>query len=156
MDPQAGTVVHEPRARALLVAILDAYPGWLRTRIHALVGDRAGASDAVERTVTQSTEWVADALTTLLASDPEKQRDNPLHVLRSASRFANQTLASMEVGTPQRDEFEQRAMPEDTYAIGPLAWIDLGQLVHEAGIEWGAWKAAVIISRRRQPEVESR
>ena len=40
-------------------------------------------------------------------------------------------------------------MPDDVYAIGPLAWIDMGDDVHEAGISWGAWKAATVLTRRR-------
>ena len=40
-------------------------------------------------------------------------------------------------------------MPDDVYAIGPLAWSDLGEEVHEAGITWGAWKAATVLVRRR-------
>jgi hypothetical protein len=40
-------------------------------------------------------------------------------------------------------------MPDDMFALGPLTWRDLGDDVHDAGIEWGAWKAAMIISRRR-------
>ena len=63
-------------------------------------------------------------------------------------------LAVLGVPEPQRDEFERSAMPDDTYALGPVAWIDLGQEVHDAGIEWGAWKAAVIISRRRQEQTD--
>jgi len=30
-----------------------------------------------------------------------------------------------------------------------LTWRDLGEEVHDAGISWGAWKAATILTRRR-------
>jgi len=61
------------------------------------------------------------------------------------------TALLIEAGIPpvRRDEFEVRSMPDDMFALGPLTWRDLGDDVHDAGIEWGAWKAAMIISRRR-------
>lgn len=49
----------------------------------------------------------------------------------------------------RRDEYEVRAMPHDVFSIGPLTWRDLGEEVHDAGISWGAWKAATILTRRR-------
>ena len=149
MDPQAPSTDLDPRAGALLGAVVRAYPGWLRARMGAIAGDVHGANEAVERAVAAAAAWLQDALGRLLATDPDEQRSNPLHVIRSASRFANVELAVLGVTPPARDEFDTRAMPDDTYAIGPLAWMDLGQDVHDAGIEWGAWKAATVITRRR-------
>jgi hypothetical protein len=40
-------------------------------------------------------------------------------------------------------------MPHDHYAVGPLTWKDLSEDVHDAGITWGAWKAATVLTRRR-------
>ena len=39
-----------------------------------------------------------------------------------------------------RDEFERTSLPDDVFGVGPLAWRDLGEEVHDAGITWGAWK----------------
>ncbi|MEI8285987.1 MAG: hypothetical protein WCG15_01670, partial [Actinomycetes bacterium] len=77
------------------------------------------------------------------------QRSNPLQVLRLSTVAANELLKNTAVQTPTRDEFEVSAMPHDEYAIGPLTWLDLGESVHEAGITWGAWKAATVLTRRR-------
>ena len=131
---------------------MRAYPGFLTGRMNELSAGCEGAREAAERAVAASCEWLRDALGRLLTTDPDEQRANPLHVIRGAARFANAELAVLGVPEPQRDEFERSAMPDDTYALGPVAWIDLGQEVHDAGIEWGAWKAAVIISRRRQEQ----
>ncbi|MGA1361385.1 MAG: hypothetical protein ACO36A_00520 [Ilumatobacteraceae bacterium] len=149
MDPQAPSTELDPRARALLDAVVRAHPAWLRARMKEIAGGARGADEATERAVAAASAWLPGALATLLATDPDEQRSNPLHVIRSASRFANAELAALGVAAPVRDEFDTRAMPDDTYALGPLAWIDLGQDVHGAGIEWGAWKAATVITRRR-------
>lgn len=149
MDPQAHPVDLDPRARALLDAVVRAYPAWLRGRMKTLAVGTEGADEATERAVAAAAAWLHDALGELLATDPDEQRSNPLQVIRGASRFANAELAVLGVTAPVRDEFDTRAMPDDTYAIGPLAWLDLGQDVHDAGIEWGAWKAATVITRRR-------
>ncbi|MEY4365890.1 MAG: hypothetical protein RLZZ305_1234 [Actinomycetota bacterium] len=152
MDPTSATPTVDPRAGALLDAVLRAYPGYLAGRMHELSAGHEGAQESTERAVSAACAWLRDALGRLLAADPDVQRASPLHVIRGAARFANTELAVLGVPEPQRDEFERSAMPDDTYALGPVAWIDLGQEVHDAGIEWGAWKAAVIISRRRQEQ----
>lgn len=142
-------------AAALLTAVCGAYPDWLRGRITSIA--RATGRDLdpvalglVDRAVTRAAAWVEAELQSLLATDVDEQRANPLQVLRRASNFAADVLESAGVPVPVRDEFEHRAMPEDPYGVGPLAWRDLGEAVHETGIEWGAWKAATVLTRRRQ------
>lgn len=130
----------------LLRAVTAAFGPWFRGRLRDISGRD---DDRLDGATVTAQEWVASGLATLLAEDPEEQRTNPLQLLRSAARFAVPALESMGIAPPERDEFEQRAMPEDPYGIGPLAWIDLGEEVHEAGITWGAWKAATVISRHR-------
>lgn len=133
----------------LLRAVEAAFGPWFRGRLREIAGrDDSRFGDATAR----AAGWVSSELTALLAADPEEQRTNPLHLMRTASRFATPVLRELNIPVPDRDEFEARAMPEDEYGIGPLAWIDLGDDVHEAGISWGAWKAATIISRHKQAE----
>jgi hypothetical protein len=109
---------------------------------------RVDEKDAA-RVSAQAAQWATDELAAFLAVDVDDQRTNPLHLLRSASRFATDLLDAAGAARPARDEFETRAMPGDVFAIGPLAWVDLGDDVHEAGINWGAWKAATVLTRRR-------
>jgi len=78
-----------------------------------------------------------------------QRRSTRLHIPRCASRLATELLDGAGAARPPRDEFETRAMPDDVFAVGPLAWVDLGDEVHEAGISWGAWKAATVLTRRR-------
>ena len=138
--------MESPYATDLLRAVGAAYGPWLRARVRGIAGRDDERFDAV---VAEATGWVVTELRALLAQDAEEQRTNPLQLIRDAARFVTPVLESMGVAAPGRDEFETRAMPDDTYAIGPLAWADMGEEVHEAGITWGAWKAATVISRHR-------
>lgn len=132
--------------QALFDAVDRVFSDWYLARVTVITGR---SDPAIDQAAGSAAEWVRTELSKLLATDAEQQRTNPLQLLRSAARFAEPVIRGMGVPVPERDEFEQRAMPEDPYGIGPLAWIDLGEDVHEAGITWGAWKAATIISRHR-------
>lgn len=138
----------EEYPRDLFVAVVAAYPTWLTAQIRA-ISDGALVDADVAEIVTASTQQMQTDLLNLLETDVDAQRSNPLHVLRHSTVLANQRLQQAEVVAPHRDEFEIAAMPHDAYAIGPLTWKDLDDDVHDAGITWGAWKAATVITRRR-------
>lgn len=148
-------VMDQDRAESLRVAVSQAYAPWLTARVTevARASGRALSPEArvqlseIVRTVADD---VLAEFSTLLSTDVDAQRENPLHVLRRGSRQIAEFLAAEKTPAPSRDEFEERAMPDDVYGIGPLAWRDLGERVHEAGIEWGAWKAATVLTRRRE------
>jgi hypothetical protein len=103
--------------------------------------------------LTSVAEQVRTALITdlrqLLEKDPAEQRTNPLTIFRRAT--APITALAQRVGVPpvQRDEFEMRSFPDDIYGLYPVTWADIDPRLVEPGLEWGAWKAAVIISRHR-------
>jgi len=141
-------------SQSLLDACVAAIPEWITNRIQHVCLVSGGV---IPEIVTTKVADVAHAtqvqvqidLMALLSVDVDSQRTNPLQVLRGSTLMATALL--IEAGIPQvrRDEFEVRSMPDDMFALGPLTWRDLGDDVHNAGIEWGAWKAAMIISRRR-------
>ncbi|MEI7887410.1 MAG: hypothetical protein WCJ04_08465 [Actinomycetes bacterium] len=85
----------------------------------------------------------------LLQSDLDVQQSTPLALLRSSTSYATQVLMSAGVPQVQRDEFEQRAFPEDVYGLAPAALSDVNQLLLEPGLEWGAAKAHLHLLRRR-------
>ena len=146
MGNSVDTTTLEPYAAALMAAVESAAPQWIRRRLNEIAdGSPVDIDGVVPRVVRDMTS----ELFALLQSDVDEQRDNPLHVLRRATRSASQALLAAGVAVPVRDEFEVRAMPDDIYAIGPLTWRDLSDEVHDAGISWGAWKAATVLSRRR-------
>jgi hypothetical protein len=139
---------------ALHEAVTGAFGKWYSARITAIIADSGvvvppGSEEDIARAAADAGAWVAHELLALLATDVDEQTTNPLHLLRGAARFATPLLDGLGVPRPVRDEFETRAMPDDVFAVGPLAWIDMGDHAHEAGIGWGAWKAATVLTRRR-------
>jgi hypothetical protein len=141
-------------ARALLEAVDRALPGWVVAQVDRLTtayGGRAdpAAHDAAVAAGERARERVGARLAALLEQDVDAQRVGPLTVLRGA--VAEPTAVLRAAGVPEvvRDEFAERAFPDDVYDLSPAAWRDLGDEVHEAGLVWGAWKAKQHLDRRR-------
>lgn len=144
----------EPYPKALFETVVDAFPGWLSSRMREILSDAGidvnpDISAEIDGVAQAASHVVTDALFALLVTDVDAQATNPLHVIRSATAGATDYLRACRVQPVARDEWDERALPDDVYAIGPIAWRDLGESVHEAGIEWGAWKAATVLTRRR-------
>jgi hypothetical protein len=99
--------------------------------------------------VAETERLAVDGLRELLELDAEQQRTNPLAVLRVATAPLGRFLASVGASPVERDEFDQRSFPDDVYGLAPATWADIDTALLEPGIEWGAWKAATIIGRRR-------
>lgn len=145
----------EGPAETLAAAIEDALPGWVvrsvvnvATAAGREVDDslRSAAEDAGERARAD----VGAAVRTLLATDIDAQRTNPLSLLRGAVRYPTAVLRDAGVApTGHRDEFAVRAFPDDVYDLAPATWTDVDESLQEPGITWGAWKAYTHLSRRR-------
>ena len=88
-------------------------------------------------------------LRALLATDVDDQRANPLGVLRAAVHCPTGVLAAAGVPPLRRDPFAEEAFPDDCYDLSPATWADVDPSLHEPGIIWGAWKAKVVLDRRR-------
>lgn len=154
MDHAEEIAVTETYSKALLDSVMRAAPEWIgRAMTNVVLDQRAELSDAdrdaIDRATVSVVESIRIRLSQLLAQDVDAQSMNPLAVLRASTAAAAETLREMGLHEVHRDEFERASMPDDSYAIGPLTWRDLGEDVHEAGITWGAWKAATVLSRRR-------
>ncbi len=148
----AGDLPDYPRR--LHDAVVASLPQWIeRVTLRACEGATVDKRDAVRAVLSHvqadTQVFVHEQLGALLSTDVDQQRTNPLEVLRASTRFATVALRNAGVPAPARDEFQQRLDPDDEYLLGPMSWIDLGDDVHEAGIEWGAWKAATVLTRRR-------
>jgi hypothetical protein len=146
--------VMDPYVRQLFDAVVVVLPGWLErcvvTTAVATTGScsselRAAATAMAER----STPAVVAQLQTLLETDVDEQRTNPLSVLRSAVRFPTSVLAEADVPPVRRDEFARRAFPDDVYALSPATFADIDESLQEPGLIWGAWKAKTVLDRRR-------
>ena len=109
----------------------------------SLTGERLNevAASASDRLLRQ--------LDVLLNTDPDEQRANPLALVRESLREPTEYLLSVGAQPVPRDEFAQTANPHDVFGIAPAAWSDIDTRLHEPGLEWGAWKAATILIRRR-------
>src|SRR3954447_6431842 len=97
----------------------------------------------------QATADVGAELRRLLALDAERQPTNPLSVLRAAVRYPTAVLQRAGVPPVVRDEFRERAFPDDAYDLAPATWKDVDEALHEPGIIWGAWKAKTVMERHR-------
>jgi hypothetical protein len=146
----------EPYPQALYDAVMSGVYEWILGRMQLLVRTSEAhemlqntAGEVLQNAAQEVSDLVCSELLRLLSTDVDAQRMNPLHVLRACTAPATAALKSLGVPEAVRDQFEESAMPDDVYALGPLTWRDLGEEVHDAGINWGAYKAAVVISRRR-------
>jgi hypothetical protein len=102
--------------------------------------DDAGA-DAARRIVAE--------LRALFAVDPERQQVTPLQIVRTAYREPTEVLAAAGVPPIVRDEFDERAWPDDVYGLVPHTLGDLGDPeLAPLHLAWGMAKATVIRARR--------
>ena len=99
--------------------------------------------------IAQVSTEVHDNLVELLSRDVFEQRTTPLAIFRQATRPITELLSNLGCSPVSRDEFNERSFPEDVYGLSPATWIDIDEALVEPGIEWGAWKAATIMMRKK-------
>lgn len=141
-------------AAVLADAIERALPGWVVRCVHDLAEAwRPGSSRALAGAAAdagrEAAAQVGPEVRALLEQDVDAQATGPLAVLRSAVRYPTQVLAGAGVPPVVRDEFAERAFPDDVYGLAPASFADLHPALHEPGIVWGAAKAHVVLARRR-------
>jgi len=143
----------------LLLALTATVEPWLqRTLIHTAARQLGCpvdglADELVAEVLTAAKECSGQVLAQiadLLATDVDTQRQNPLALLRTAAIEASAVLERHGVAPLVRDDFEVRAFPMDHYRVVPASWVDIDPSLQDPGITWGAWKAAQVLSRRRQ------
>src|SRR5207248_8371691 len=87
-------------------------------RLRAAAQSAAAGSAAARRIVAE--------LRALFAIDPAQQPATPLEIVRSAYREPTGVLAEAGVPPIVRDEFDERAWPDDVYGLVPRTLGDLG------------------------------
>ncbi len=146
-------VVLAQKATALADAVDAAIVPWLVGAVVRRAADAGRTGPEVEQAAAQAAASAAEEtmprIRTLLAEDIDVQATTPLALLRAAVGPATDALADLGVPPVERDDFEQRAFPDDVYALAPVAFEDLAPEVRGPGLEWGAAKAFVHLSRRR-------
>ena len=139
----------EPVQRLLEVAE-RVTPVWARRLLDRVAAaHEKPTAEQSDEAVAAVTAMVKHGLQELCSQDPEAQRTNPLTIFRQATTPITELAVSLGVPPVRRDEFETRSFPDDLYGLCPATWADISEELVEPGLEWGAWKAAVIISRHR-------
>ena len=126
-------------------AVADVVDAWGRLDEEGRSATLAEAQVAGERGATR----VAEELRALFAVDPAAQRATPLEIIRSLRREATQVLVAAGIPPVDRDQYEERAFPDDVYAIVPKSAADLGDDdLGGALLAWGIGKARVLRERQ--------
>ena len=98
---------------------------------------------------TAAARRIVDELRALFAVAPEQQQATPLEIVRTAFREPTAVLASAGVPPIVRDEFDERAWPDDVYGLVPRTLGDLGDPdLAPLHLAWGMAKATVVRARR--------
>lgn len=132
---------------------------WLRDLFAKVLSGQgivvSAETDRMDRVVSETARRLLADVDELLSHEAWEQRRNPLDLARSATENVTTELKRLGAGPVSRDEFKERSFPDDVFDIAPATWSDLHPDLHEPGLEWGAWKAAAIMSHRRSIEGRS-
>ena len=135
----------------LTEAAVAATPAWVRqcaagvAQAQGLKVDEAALADAA----TRAQRFVEARLSDLMAIDIDRQQTTPLSIFRDAVRFPVEVLHQSGAQPIHRGDVSRWAFPNDPFGVTPGNLADIGPDVHEAGIVWGAAKAAIHLARRR-------
>ena len=109
---------------------------------------RAGPSATPSTPGATATARVVAELRALFALDPAAQRATPLEIVRSAYREPTAVLAAAGIPPVARDDFDERAWPDDRYGLVPRTLGDLGDPdLAPLHFAWGMAKAGVLRAR---------
>lgn len=150
----ADLVALDAYAAALAEGIVAALGPWVERSV-AEVCTRSGSmltGDLRRRAQAagvEATAELAPQVRALLALDIDEQRVGPLELVRRAVPWPTEVLRQAGVVAVDRDEAARAMFPEDDYDLTPTSFRDLDPSLHEPGLEWGAAKAHVHLSRRR-------
>jgi len=147
-------VGEQPSPVQVLQSTLHAcIPGWLVQQMNGVLLNQGISTSLTSERLNEVAEAVSgvllEQLDVLLNTDPDEQRANPLALVRASLREPTDFLLSVGARPVSRDEFAQAANPHDVFGIAPATWSDIDIRLHQPGLEWGAWKAATILLRRR-------
>ena len=141
-------------AASLLDCIVAAFPAWM-LRTAGVRATRSGVAldrinrDRIEAVALMLATEITPRLKASLTADVDAGGPTPLSVLRSANGPLNDLLDELGVTPGSRDPFLVERFPDDRHDVGPAAFGDLDESVHEPGLMWGAARAHIHLSRRR-------
>ncbi|HVM41331.1 MAG TPA: hypothetical protein VM618_11210 [Acidimicrobiia bacterium] len=133
-------------------------PGWAEERVGVIVAawgrhdddERERILTDARRAGQAAAERVGAEMDRLFALDPDEQRVTPLQIVRTAYREVTPVLANAGIPPVERDEFDERAFPDDAYGLVPASLRDLGgDALHDLQIRWGVARTTLHHLRRR-------
>ena len=133
--------------QALRAAVADAFDPWLVALLESRNGGQPLADEVASAIARVRTDALAN-LTTLIEADVAEPLSGPLEQIRRAMSTLGATLDDHGFERPARDPYDEQMLPDDVHALGPISFLDLGEAVQSAGINWGAAKAHLHMSRR--------
>ncbi|MEN9803168.1 MAG: hypothetical protein RIS41_15 [Actinomycetota bacterium] len=145
-----------PYSTRLLETMHVVTESWLRSLVERVMTEQSLMSkvdtDRMDRMISDARRELLDRLGELLAEEAWEQRRNPLELVRRATIGLTTELLAAGARPVARDEFKERSFPDDVLDLAPATWSDVHSDLHDVGLEWGAWKAAAIITHRRSME----
>jgi hypothetical protein len=143
VDDDANRMLLE-HGTALADAVTEALPGWVVRCVTRVEPSLRGEAEAAGQ---EAAADVGPRLRALLTEDVDRQRSNPLALVRDAVRYPTAVLAAAGVPPAVRSGFDVEHFPDDPYGLVPMTWRDVDESLHEPGIIWGALKARASVDR---------
>ncbi len=133
----------------LRAAVAAAIVPWLTSVLEGRSGDPL--PEALVSAIDDVSQHALANITTLIEADVDRPLSGPLEQIRRAVVGLGPVLDEIGFVAPSRDPFDVQMSPADTHSLGPASFFELGEDVQRAGITWGAAKAHLHRSRRRDP-----
>lgn len=130
-----------PGAPELAAALGAAFPEYIERKLGNLgVVYDAHLSGVVQFLAAELNK----SLHSLLATDPRRQPESPLEVVRSATRLITAELERIGAAHVPRDDHAMEIHPDDPYDLYPASSRDLGEEVWRLHVQWGVEKARFV------------
>ena len=153
-DGQHESEVLEGPPAELLAAARATVPVWLTRCVERVANaqglEAAGLAESTSIMVERTAAETLSRLAALLGTDVDEQRANPLDILRDAISGPTAVLRAAGAQPVARDRFAEERFPDDVFDLTPATWADIDESLAEPGLTWGAWKAAMVLTRRRE------
>jgi hypothetical protein len=148
----------EETGAAILAGVEHSLPGWVERQVDRILDAwgrldppaRARAREEAAAAGVLASDRVSAALAEVFAADAARQTATPLEIVRTAYLEPTELLAALGVPEVVRDEFDERAWPDDRYGLVPRSLGDLGdEELAPLHLAWGLAKARAM--RADQP-----
>lgn len=157
MDESDARARLDETGAAIIAGVERCLPGWVERQVDRILdawggldpSTRARAGEEAAAAGQRAEKRVSATLAELFSAAATRQSATPLEIVRTAYREPTALLAALGVPAVVRDEFDERAWPDDRYGLVARSLGDLGdEELAPLHLAWGIAKAAVIRSQR--------